>query len=91
VRLGEFPFCGNDSHQGAQLAPSAFFLFFRKTDPTSNLLGALKVSQLFTHRVSPIRQSSASAAVPSKTTAGTIGYPIGDGGAGRRQHHPQGC
>ena len=26
-------------------------------------------------RFSPIRQSSASAAVPSKTTAGTIGYP----------------
>ena len=66
-------------------------LFLRKTDPTSNLLGALKVSQLFTHRVSPIRQSSASAAVPSKTTAGTIGYPIADGGADRRQHHPQGC
>ena len=53
MRLGEFPFCGNDSHQGAQLAPSAFFLFFRKTDPTSNLLGALKVSQLFTHEVFP--------------------------------------
>ena len=28
-------------------------LFLRKTDPTSNLLGALKVSQLFTHEVFP--------------------------------------
>ena len=89
MRLGEFPFCGNDSHQGRNLR--GLLLFLRKTDPTSNLLRALNVSQLFTHRVFPIRQSSASAAVPSKTTAGTIGYPIADGGADRRQHHPQGC
>ena len=51
MRLGEFPFCGNDSHRGRNLR--RLLLFLRKTDPTSNLLGALKVSQLFTHEVFP--------------------------------------
>ena len=44
-----------------------------------------------THEVFPDPPKLSLAAVPSKTTAGTIGYPIADGAAGRRQHHPHGC
>jgi len=41
-------------------------LFLRKTDPTSNLLGALKVSQLFTHEVFPDPPRTAIAAFRAK-------------------------